>query len=822
MWVYDPNSPLNDDVTIRVDISRTDQTLFDVRSNINVGHSPICFFTQSYEQREPLVLTTSHSDCRLGAVAREGEHMDLFWVGPDGAVGSTWWDSNPGAGWGDHPSFPITPPNAAALNSGVAVVSRTTEHLDVFYVGPDGAIGSTWWDLALGMSWGDHAPFSITSPGAARADSPIAAIARGPNHLDVFWIGPDGAIASTWWDAAPGMNWGSHQPFPITPPNAAGPGSGITVVSRTSDQLDVFWIGPDGAIGSTWWNAGAGLGWGDHQPFAITQPNAARRGSPVSVVARAGNHMDVFWIGHDGGIGSTWWDAAPGMSWADHQPFPIAPAAAAGPSSGLVAIGRKDDHLDVFWIGPDGAIGSTWWNAGTGLGWGDHQPFAITPPHAAGDGARLACIARQREHMDVFWVGPDGAIGSTWWHDGPGTNWGDHQPFAVTSPGAARLLTTSHSDCRLGAVAREGEHMDLFWVGPDGAVGSTWWDSNPGAGWGDHPSFPITPPNAAALNSGVAVVSRTTEHLDVFYVGPDGAIGSTWWDLALGMSWGDHAPFSITSPGAARADSPIAAIARGPNHLDVFWIGPDGAIASTWWDAAPGMNWGSHQPFPITPPNAAGPGSGITVVSRTSDQLDVFWIGPDGAIGSTWWNAGAGLGWGDHQPFAITQPNAARRGSPVSVVARAGNHMDVFWIGHDGGIGSTWWDAAPGMSWADHQPFPIAPAAAAGPSSGLVAIGRKDDHLDVFWIGPDGAIGSTWWNAGTGLGWGDHQPFAITPPHAAGDGARLACIARQREHMDVFWVGPDGAIGSTWWHDGPGTNWGDHQPFAVTSPGAAR
>jgi hypothetical protein len=39
--------------------------------------------------------------------------------------------------------------------------------------------------------------------------------------------------------------------------------------------------------------------------------------------------------------------------------------------------------------------------------------------------------------------------------------------------------------------------------------------------------------------------------------------------------------------------------------MDVFWVGPDGAIGSTWWDGAPGASWGDHQPFPITPPEAA-------------------------------------------------------------------------------------------------------------------------------------------------------------------------------------------------------------------------
>jgi hypothetical protein len=64
LWVYDPNSPGNDNITMQLDISRTDQALINVHSTINVPHAPICFFTQSYEQRSPV----------------QGRHVDFYSV----------------------------------------------------------------------------------------------------------------------------------------------------------------------------------------------------------------------------------------------------------------------------------------------------------------------------------------------------------------------------------------------------------------------------------------------------------------------------------------------------------------------------------------------------------------------------------------------------------------------------------------------------------------------------------------------------------------------------------------------------------------------
>ncbi len=55
------------------------------------------------------------------------------------------------------------------------------------------------------MSW--QRWFNV-SGGAAALRSTITAIARNPNHLDLFVTGTDGNIYSTWWDINGGWaNW---------------------------------------------------------------------------------------------------------------------------------------------------------------------------------------------------------------------------------------------------------------------------------------------------------------------------------------------------------------------------------------------------------------------------------------------------------------------------------------------------------------------------------------------------------------------------------------------------------------------------------------
>jgi hypothetical protein len=93
-------------------------------------------------------------------------------------------------------------------------------------------------------------------------------------------------------------------------------------------------------------------------------------------------------------------------------------------------------------------------------------------------------------------------------------------------------------------------------------------------------------------------------------------------------------------------------------------------VGTAWWQAGYGGDrW--QAPFPIAPPHAARPGA-IAALSRTKDHVDVFWIGPDGGVGTNWWHTGVnGDKW--NTPFPIAPPNAARPGA-LAAVARTPDH----------------------------------------------------------------------------------------------------------------------------------------------------
>jgi hypothetical protein len=311
------------------------------------------------------------------------------------------------------------------------------------------------------------------------------------------------------------------------------------------------------------------------------------------------------------------------------------------------AAARTPNRLDVFWIGPDGGIGSTGWESGANNN--EWEPdFPIARPGVARADSPIASLTRTVNRLDVFWIGPDGGIGSTGWEGGANNDqW--EPDFPIARPGVAG------AGSGIAAVARTANRLDVFWIGPDGGIGSTGWEGGANNDqW--EPDFPIARPGVARADSPIAAVSRTARRIDVFWIGPDGGIGSTAWEAgANDNQW--EPDFPITRPGVARADSPIAAVTRTPNRIDVFWIGPDGGIGSTAWEA--GANDNQWEPdFPIARPGVAGAGSGIAAVARTTNRLDVFWIGPDGGIGSTGWESGANNNqW--EPDFPIARPGVA-------------------------------------------------------------------------------------------------------------------------------------------------------------------
>ncbi len=339
----------------------------------------------------------------------------------------------------------------------------------------------------------------------------------------------------------------------------------------------------------------------------------------VAVVSRAAGHLDLFVIGFDNHVWSTFWTAAGGWN-RDWFPLP-GQAVFDRDKQHVAAVSRADGNLDLFVIGFDNHVWSTFWTAAGG--W-NHDWFPL-PGQAVFDRDKqhVAAVSRADGNLDLFVIGFDNHVWSTFWTATGGWN-RDWFPL----PGQAVF---DRDKQHVAAVSRAEGNLDLFVIGFDNHVWSTFWTAT--GGW-NRDWFPL--PGQAVFDRDkqhVAVVSRAEGNLDLFVIGFDNHVWSTFWNATGGWNR-DWFPL----PGQAvfdRDKQHVAAVSRADGNLDLFVIGFDNHIWSTFWTAAGGWNrdW-----FPL-------PGQAVfdrdkqhvAAVSRTHDKLDLFVIGFDNHIWSTYW-----------------------------------------------------------------------------------------------------------------------------------------------------------------------------------------
>ena len=85
----------------------------------------------------------------------------------------------------------------------------------------------------------------------------------------------------------------------------------------------------------------------------------------------------------------------------------------------------------------------------------------------------------------------------------------------------------------------------------------------------------------------VSAVARTPGNLDLFVTGSDGVVYTSWW--SHGHDWSGVNNSWRNIGGVFPAANPVAAVSRDPGKLDLFVVGHDGRVYTSWWGA--GRDW---------------------------------------------------------------------------------------------------------------------------------------------------------------------------------------------------------------------------------------
>ena len=180
--------------------------------------------------------------------------------------------------------------------------------------------------------------------------------------------------------------------------------SSLTAISRTKDEIHVFYVNQESGISTVWWRGK----W--NGPAEVTGRLTVGIGSNLDAVALGPKHLAVFWVNQEGAVCTNYQlNDKDGGKW--HEPFAISSAKGARPHSPVTAMNRTSTHVDVFWLSPDGTVMTSYFQSGGQ--W--NKPFAISSAGAAHAKSGFSAVARVNYHVDVFWVDGKNSLATNWW-----------------------------------------------------------------------------------------------------------------------------------------------------------------------------------------------------------------------------------------------------------------------------------------------------------------------------------------------------------------------------------------------------------------------
>ena len=357
--------------------------------------------------------------------------------------------------------------NAGTANDiAISVVSRNTHSLDLFWVDEDS--DNVQYSSADATVNNNQFTSPLNIDPSFSAGSYVTALARSPDHLDVFAAqGPGdnitGSILWSWWDAnVDDAQWHPFQPLPDITPNPVT-GGRILAVTTGGHRVDVFGYSREAANSAaativwTWRSDSPAADDYWHPWVPVGAPISSLFGEPC-VIARDDNHIDLFVYDQDNGISHNYLDI-PFGNWQGQWSVisnMVAPFL-------LGAVAPTADTVYLFADGPRSSRGDFSSSAA-----GSWTAFELIPNSAAAAiGGDVAALSRRPTRLDVFYR--DSSVYGSYSEQGVGG--GAFQPWVAISDSSTIPATYSLLRGTVSSASRSPGRIDLFTPGGTGGIG---------------------------------------------------------------------------------------------------------------------------------------------------------------------------------------------------------------------------------------------------------------------------------------------------------------------------------------------------------------
>ncbi|KAI9762645.1 MAG: hypothetical protein M4579_000263 [Chaenotheca gracillima] len=339
----------------------------------------------------------------VAAVSRIKDHMEVWWIAPNGSVHDAYRYSTQTPNW---KTFELAPEGSADVKGGITAVTRAPGTMEVWWIGRSGSVEGAFWYEGTGK-W---TTYELAPKGSAVAGSSIYAQSRIPTAMNVWWIGVKSSVEGCFFVENAPQPWTRYR---IADEGSAAPKTSITAVSRIPGSEELWWVSSGGSVEGAFWYDGK-----PWQRYQIAPNGSAAIGAGLKARARLSNLMDLFWIQSDGSVqvATVITDKSP--PWTRYQ---LAGPNSASVQGGLTAVSRIPSTQEVWWVGPRGELKDAFWFEGSS-GW---KFFDLANAGSARLNSKLASISRIAGSMEVWFASAQGELTDQYWYDTP------HYDFSV-------------------------------------------------------------------------------------------------------------------------------------------------------------------------------------------------------------------------------------------------------------------------------------------------------------------------------------------------------------------------------------------------------
>ena len=289
--------------------------------------------------------------------------------------------------------------------------------------------------------------FELAPAGSASTSGGIAAVARVPDSMELWFVGANGSVQDKfWYDGSP---WNGFELAPAGAASTSGWDRGGGAGSRTAWSCGSW--GPNGSVQDKFWYDGS-----PWNGFELAPAGSASTSSSIAAVSRIPTSMELWSVADNGSVQAAYWYE--GNSWARYE---LAPAGSASPTGGIAAVSRIPTSMEVWWIGQNGSVQAAYWYEGSS--------WARVRAGAGGqrrDGQQsIAAVSRIPNSMELWFVGPNGSVQDKFWYDGSPWNGFELAPRRTALVGGRDNRRQS----------RIPNSMEVWFVGPNGSVQDKFW-----------------------------------------------------------------------------------------------------------------------------------------------------------------------------------------------------------------------------------------------------------------------------------------------------------------------------------------------------------